>query len=1354
MDEKKIQHEYVMKLLCSDELQGGLGYKETPSNVVTPDLFVLPDLADFIKKSDEQQWARLVKQFKGNEQALLHELKDVIKAKLMGSKNVATFFNTNKTIGFKGETIQLFFDSGSVLRGDEDFKKNIFSAVEESSHTMMLHGKKVNTIRPDITFFLNGIFIGYMELKTVSMGQNARDHGRRKIAKDYLSTIKGIVECKKSGPVYKKEIPKVTAIFEKAIHLTASDLQDTFIIRNISNFFHMAMQKFSTEPPQTVDDIIGEVIEQIKEYPLTSPSLNEHQRFEEVMKALYSKRMIEKEILYYNFIEYKYVKKDGKKERVTNRGHLITPRPKQKFGCDKIMGRISEMLTHEKEPDYYINKLRGELKEIGVPQAKIEEIIKSREKFQNNKFVYSLLMQYAAGFGKSNIIGWLALQLKDYRYDNDYAYNKILLVVDRLQLRDQLDTMMRNMNIDKSMFVEAVDSDTFIKALAEKQRIIVVNIQKFLDMQDAIDRSKYTLKKMRVAFLIDEIHRSNSGDENAEMIDIFAKLQEHLSVGDKVIEKKNLLIGFTATPSEETLTRFGEFHSAYTYPFWTPFDSYSMQEAIDDGYILNPTKHIIPFTVPVGFELPPELEEIDDDILISENKQKVYAFEPRMRKIAEFIVERLVSLVYGKICVPGQGGQGKAMLAVSSIPIAIKYCNIIRQMYKEKCQDPKYAKFKDAPICIVYSDSQGQEKCSSLNNDKSEEAVIQYFKNEKNGLIIVVDKLQTGFDEPNLHTLFLDKEITGINAIQTISRVNRTCKYKEECHIVDLSWHNVNTANIKAAFKKYCNMTTSEFNPEQEAQNVALWYQGLMESHVYRAWFSQYQHQREDAEFIVTMEDGITRWIIACFGNEELAKEYNKKHELKPSDPDYQSEENPARDLRTLIGRYGSAIMDLKGVFIIDEKYYDEVFLSFWQKYCNIYSKLAKKNEKRYEFEVVDSDELPGITMVDDDDDDDGEGGTGGGGGGPASSTPKGKTIDEVLAILKRMNDEEQLTAQQALIWLKEIGLMFQTMQKDEDFITYIKDPNFTDEQKLEYYVKLQNRYRRRRKNEPDFVLGDKFKPMLDENKEQLFDIFMRNYRHVEQEESDFDFDTKDNAATDESFAGMTWKQMVEHVMQKVRPSYNEALLKEALVDQFSSRFAGLSNRMRSMDEIVNNMIMILNTQSTDQFDGVDEILKDALNNVCRAENIRPTEKRMYLTTLLIKYETFLKKLYYLINKTDVPARETGKTATLSNAIFAFDFLRELHDTEDPELQAFNARLQMVRDLRNTESHGTITINEDQVDAAIRCCIDMYLFAVANSITELEKEGYYPEPIEEATVINMTSDAEDIHIDMAAEPRG
>ena len=373
------------------------------------------------------------------------------------------------------------------------------------------------------------------------------------------------------------------AIYDKAIHLTASDCNETYVMRGIGQFFDIAHQGFTGESPKTVDELTPLILEAFKPYPVSSLTPDEKQRFEEVMRALYSKKMIEKEILYYNFIEYKYVKKNGVKERTSNTGHLIAPRPKQKFGCDKIMGRIQEMLDHEKEPDFYINKLRKEMQALGIPGPKIEEYILLRERYCNNKYVYSLLMQYAAGFGKSNIIGWTALQLKGYRYEGELAYDKVMIVVDRLQLRDQLDTMMMNMNIDKSMFI------------------------------DALSAAGKKLKQMRVAFLIDEIHRSNSGENNQEMIDIFARLQQTFNVGGQTVVKKNLLIGFTATPSKETLSKFGEFKMTMTKHFWVPFDCYTMREAIEDGFILDPTKVIIPYAVPVDFQLPEGVEEDDEE---------------------------------------------------------------------------------------------------------------------------------------------------------------------------------------------------------------------------------------------------------------------------------------------------------------------------------------------------------------------------------------------------------------------------------------------------------------------------------------------------------------------------------------------------------------------------------------------------------------------------------------------------------------------------------------------------------------------------------------------------------------------
>lgn len=1346
MNELKIQHEYVMEFLCRLEDQGGLGYRNVSNIVVSNDLFIPSIMGEFVKSSQPETWARLLRKFGNDEQALQTALKDKVKETLLDAQNVAIYINGHKSITFEGEKVWLFYVSGTELKGDEEFKQNIFCAVEESSHTLKVGQAKLYTIRPDIMFFVNGIYIGYMELKSSTKGQTARVNGRQKIAKDYLATLKALTEQEKRDAKAMKQRKEVMAIYEKAIHLTASDCNETYVMRGISQFFDVAHQGFTSEPAKTVDELTPVVLEPFKVYPVTTLAQTEKQRFEEVMRALYEKKMIEKEILYYNFIEYKYVKKEGakEKERTSNTGRLIAPRPKQKFGCDKIMCRITEMLDHEKEPGYYINKLRTYLQSQGITPQKIEEIILLRERYFNNKFVYSLLLQYAAGFGKSNIIGWTALQLKDFRYEGMYAYDKVMIVVDRLQLRDQLDTMMMNMNIDKSMFVEATDRDTFINALDGKLRIIVVNIQKFLDLQDALSAAGKKLRKMRVAFLIDEIHRSNSGENNQEMIDLFARLQESFNVNGQTVVKKNLLIGFTATPSEETLAKFGEFRSALTKPMWIPFDCYTMREAIEDGYILDPTKAIIPYAVPVDFQLPEELEDSDDDdIDIVLRKDKVYSFEPRMRKIAEFIVHRLVSLVYKKI-----RGEGKAMLAVRSIPNAIKYFNIIKSLYDQKCQVPAFEKYKDAPIVIIYSDDQKNESCATLNGGVSEEKVIQNFRQAKNGLIIVVDKLQTGFDEPKLHTLFLDKEISDINAIQTISRVNRTCKYKNDCHIIDCSWHNVNVANIAQAFRKFCDMAISDFNPEFEAKSVARSYRLLLASDPYLKWFSRYQHECEDTHFVLEMEDGFRQWIEQCFYQEAIAKKYNEDNGLKPSDADYHPVVNPARDLRNLVGHYFSGIRLLDGVFVIDCKYYDKVFLMFWQIYCHIYREVTKQTgDEPYEYEVIDSDEEPGITLVDGEGEGNG-GGHGGSRGGSGPQPPKGKSMDEVLAILQRLHETEQLTAEQAQIWLREIGLMFEYIKNDSEFCAFAKDDNYSEDEKLAEYKKVQGRYRRSLKNRPDFAQVERFKHMIAENVEQLFAIFIADLHHVENGESDFDYDTTSTRTVSGEF---TMETLMELARRKIRPEYNERHLRQKIIDTFASHFKGLSRYMRSFNEATRNLFMVLNTPSLPSLDGMDNVVKESLNMVCVAEGLSLTDKRMHLDMLLMRYEVYLKKLYYLIHGEELPAREEGQGATLSNAIFAFPALKGLKNNPNPIFQEFYQRLTMVRQLRNEESHGSIHISEQEVDAALRIVIDMYLFVTGMNITELESAGYDAEQ-RDATIIPLNR-YEDVEFEplMAAE---
>jgi type I restriction enzyme R subunit len=300
------------------------------------------------------------------------------------------------------------------------------------------------------------------------------------------------------------------------------------------------------------------------------------------------------------------------------------------------------------------------------------------------------------------------------------------------------------------------------------------------------------------------------------MVSVFDELQNSFDTDEAYTNsnhKKNLIVGFTATPSHHTLARFGEFNKyAEAEKLWVPFDSYTMKEAIADGYILNPLRGIVAMAAKMYFELPDnELEGLENSDIEKQytiKKKKIYENEDRVDEISKHIAKNLVQVVYRQI----RGG-GKAMLATASIKAAKMYKERVEYHFNQIVQEKKYQNYSEAPIYIVYSASQDESSASSLNGGLTEEKVLQNFALRKNGLIIVVDKLQTGFDEPKLHTLYLDKEIKGINAIQTISRVNRTTKYKNDCKIIDFSYKNVNVNNIKEAFEHFSDLVVSDFDP-------------------------------------------------------------------------------------------------------------------------------------------------------------------------------------------------------------------------------------------------------------------------------------------------------------------------------------------------------------------------------------------------------------------------------------------------------------------------------------------------------------------------------------------------------------
>lgn len=953
MNELQLQDKYLIRFLC--DKRGGLNYKEIKANTVSENLFVKGDLQEFLSQTslNAGNYKKLLRQYGNDETKLINEFTDFLAEMVKGFSNMAIFINNKQTVTFPkdgGFKFYLFYPSGGEFEDEKRFDENIFSVVQECSYKFKYDDRTIYTFRPDVTFFVNGIYLGYSELKSTFNNQNARKNGRKKVISDYENAVVEYLKFIGENDVSESVRKNFLKVFEKAIHITATDIEETYVIRTISNYFN-EIKTLQKEGFYEFEDYRKNAENDFKIYPTLKKYKDAEteeekqkirlERFEEVFNALYSKEMVEKEILYYNFIERDVIRTVRQKDFKREKGKLIAPRPKQKFGTDKIIAKIDEFLEHEADDNYFINKLARELDFYKVGEARKNELIEKRQKYQNNKYIYSLLMQYAAGFGKSNIIGWTTLQLKDLKRNGEYVYDKVMIIVDRLQLRDQIGDKMLNMNISKAMFTEADSKKTFLEALESNTRIVVVNLQKFGTVKDILAPNVLErLSKFRIAFLIDEIHRSNTGDQHDEMLSIFDELQSGFDNKKyaKSKKKKNLIVGFTATPTDQTLARFGEYNKyAEAEKFWIPFDSYTMKEAIDDGYILNSLKGIVPISAKMFFEKPDNAvegfegdtgwEEIPDDIdtgidaegkKYAIRKKRIYENNERIEAISKFIVERLVSSVYPKI-----RGTAKAMLAVSSIAGARKYKQYLDKLFKEIVKTPKYERFKDAPIFIVYTASQGVQSASSLNGGLTEERVLQEFALAKNGLIIVVDKLQTGFDEKRLHSLFLDKEIRDINAIQTISRVNRKIKYKDDCKILDFSYKNVNVQNIKKAFEHFSNVVVSDFDPFGDEKLLKALYEDLAKSIIAEKYFNAFAEEsskgEEDTIQIQPIQSGFTHFI-----------------KTKPKD---------AIELKKKINSYFRILNLIEYVIEIEPKYLEKVFLEFWRRFNNEYNGINKSDE-------------------------------------------------------------------------------------------------------------------------------------------------------------------------------------------------------------------------------------------------------------------------------------------------------------------------------------------------------------------------------------------------------------------------
>lgn len=450
---------------------------------------------------------------------------------------------------------------------------------------------------------------------------------------------------------------------------------------------------------------------------------------------------------------------------------------------------------------------------------------------RQNGVGHNYLIQHSAGSGKSNSIAWTAYRMASLHDENNNpVFDSVIIVTDRRVLDQQLQATVSGFDHTLGSVVtidEKKNSGDLRDAINAGKRIIISTLQKFPVIYDEVHSSV----GKHYAVIVDEAHSSQTGQSalklKAALADVSDALKEYAEIEEKAIEeiekndplvqdmlshgKHNNLsfFAFTATPKGKTLEIFGEPKPDGSFH---PFHIYSMRQAIEEGFILDVLANYT--TYKMCYKIAKNVPD-NPDVPTAKAVRTIRRYEElhphNLQQKAAIIVETFRDVTKKKI-----GGQGKMMVVTASRLAAVRYYHEIKRYLESNNYD-------DVEIMIAFSgslkdpeDPNGVEYTeSSMNVDRNgnrvkESQTANVFHDEGN-ILIVAEKYQTGFDEPLLHTMIIDKELRDVKAVQTLSRVNRIYPGKEDTYILDF----VNPVErIKEAFQQFYQETslTEEIN--------------------------------------------------------------------------------------------------------------------------------------------------------------------------------------------------------------------------------------------------------------------------------------------------------------------------------------------------------------------------------------------------------------------------------------------------------------------------------------------------------------------------------------------------------------
>lgn len=873
------------------------------------------------------------------------------------------------------------------------------------------------------------------------------------------------------------------------------------------------------------------------------------------------------------------------------------------------------------------------------------------------------LIQHSAGSGKSNSITWLAFQLVNLKQADEVTprFESIIVVTDRVNLDKQIRDNIRAFCNNRSMVQWADDSQALKQALAGGKKIIVSTICKFPFILQTLG---HELADRRFAVIIDEAHSSQSGSMQSALNRVLSGFgQRDVSLEDnedglnqlleqvvagRLMAKNTNFYAFTATPKNKTLEMFGTpcvgEDGETTH---RPFHLYSMRQAIEEGFIMDVLEHYTTYDSYYRIiKSTAANPEFDRDQAAKKLRVWVESRPETVEKKAAIMVEHFHENVAYKM-----GGEARCMIVCYGISRAIDYFYAIKQLLKQR----------NSPYQPVIAFSGTKEYRGKLVSEADlngfpSSAIERTFRSGMYRFLIVADKFQTGYDEPLLHTMYVDKPLADVKTVQTLSRLNRCHPLKKETYVLDF----VNSAeDIQAAFQRYYKKTilSRETDVNKLSDKLAVCDQAMI---------------YEDEE-VVTFNDrywkGASREALdplldACVERFCALGEANGSHaqiELKSAMKQFVR----LYEFLTALLDIGRTDWEMKNTFFhfllrklpkIGKEDFTEGLLELvdFDKY-----RVVKGEEQRIKLANEDArvDPIP-------------VGEAGGGGQDPDLETLD-RIVDDFNLIFGDIEwgDREEAN--------RQVRKAVAQLQLNDE----VRDSILNNDEKTQQQV-------------------------IHDNLAEQLGVITANSCEMQL-----------RYTTQPTIQNQLDTLVLMRLQEQINPPINEQLLTERLVEEFEAEFRELPGmRTRSLEEIIEWFYKVLDTPTVASLDGIRK-LKRTVNLVYRTTG-RNEDRQEWLQQLLTRFEAYMKKIYYLTNGCELTL-DSGNFVQFLDAARAIN-LNRLHFTDDPKLANLRTYYDFVHAQRNEESHNAPVIADTEVNVGLHMALAVYLYATLTNLTNLE----------------------------------